>query len=190
MVQAKCKNLIAKPEFIKAKAGIPNAGKLTCKDLPDEPCFCYDGKDFRKVKLGLIDNPNSQKYAKKNIVICSDQDSCQGALLALDCTLFAEGTFGVINKDFTEVYCAEPNGFNKMEGLVADAAGIDQADNDDIQKATDQTTRDTAKGPRETVLLTCVQDSKNPTLTPDQIKDCIGALVREILGTKVAPADL
>lgn len=78
-----------------------------------------------------------------------------------------------------------------VDGIVVpDAAGITAADAADAQKDSDQSARDTAKPLRETALQACVQDSKNPTLTPQQIKDCMAALVREILKDKVAIPDL
>lgn len=78
----------------------------------------------------------------------------------------------------------------EKEILVVDTTGSSAADAADTASAADQLTRDGAQGPRETSLQACVQDSKNPTLTPDQIKSCIAALVREVLGDKVNPVDL
>jgi len=74
--------------------------------------------------------------------------------------------------------------------MVPDVAGQATADTKDAQRLTDAGLRKTAKGTRETSLQQCVQDSKNPTLSPQQIKDCLGALVRQILGNKVAVPDL
>ena len=74
--------------------------------------------------------------------------------------------------------------------IVPDPAGITAADAEDAQKDSDKSARDTARGTREIDLQTCIQDSKNPTLTPQQTKDCIAALVREILKDKVDINDL
>ncbi len=209
----KCVNQIAKSELIKSKADVPNAGKLTCKDLPNEPCFCFDGIDLRKIKAGLVNNPNSPilRAADDSPVKldCDDFSDCQQK--AMDPDLDPETFESVCQSDESQpkwdeisnwpgvtgvtgpwfIWCEKNSGsFNQMDSLVPDAAGIIQADIDDAQKASDKITRDTAKGPRITLLDQCIQNTKNPTLTPEQTKNCLQALVREIRGESVPVGDL
>jgi len=75
-------------------------------------------------------------------------------------------------------------------GLEPDPAGIIAADAEDAQKASDLLTRNNAKTTRKTNLQQCVQDSKNPTLSPSEVKSCLRAIVRELLGSKVGVEDL
>ena len=74
--------------------------------------------------------------------------------------------------------------------LIPDPAGDAQADTEDTARQDEKNTRNTKMAEREVELLDCVQDTKNPTLNPTQTKACIGAIVREILGSKVAVEDL
>ena len=52
---AECMNPIAESEMLKSYAGVPNAGTLTCKDLPNDVCLCLDGIDRRRTVIGLVD---------------------------------------------------------------------------------------------------------------------------------------
>lgn len=164
-------------------------GKAQCVAAESTPCFDISGHNMRYTVVGLIDNLESPTYANRVSEPCSDSATCQAINAIKDCSAFTDA-FVVVAIDFSEVYCAEPNGFNQMPGLVEDAGLKVTADLEDAQKISDQAARDVAKGPREVSLQACVQDSKNPTLTPEQIKLCINALVREMLGDKVEVTDL
>lgn len=78
----------------------------------------------------------------------------------------------------------------EKETLLVDVAGNAAADSDDANAVAEKSARAGAKTIREVSLQQCIQDSKNPTLTPTQTKDCIKAIVRELLGGKVSLVDL
>lgn len=95
---------------------------------------CGNSIDLRREMKGLVDNLDSPKFLKVDQATCIDQESCQTLLEALDCLPHDPDAFGMIAIDFSEVYCAVPNGFNKMDGIVPDPQGIIDADNADVIK--------------------------------------------------------
>ncbi len=165
-----------------------------CMTESGELCFDKAGKDMRGFKVGF------RAIAVLQTLDCVDGADCQAKLDALPaefgCPDLETASFDDKVNWPTLDFVAESRpatGFFlwcQAKILVTDAAGASAATAADNQTAADKSTRDSARGPRETSLQACVQDSKNPTLTPAQIKDCIAALVRETLGNKVAPADL
>lgn len=76
------------------------------------------------------------------------------------------------------------------DNIVIDAAGSQAADTADTQVNDDNKARADAKGPREITLQQCVRDTKKPILTPDETKQCLKAIVRELLGDKVKTGDI
>lgn len=160
-----------------------------CESAESEICLDISGKDMRRYKAGLVDDLSKPKFIKKDISVCTDRASCTPLLAALDCSVHAAGSFPVMVEDFSEVYCAEPNGFEQKDVLIADAAGIVAADIADLQSASDKVLRESKKLSRSVELGQCVQDSKG-TMTPVQQTFCIAALIRELLGNGVAPGDL
>jgi hypothetical protein len=61
-----CMNTIPLSEAVKAVNLEPNAGSKSCKDLPNEPCLCFDGIDWEEVELknGKFVKSNAKKAAK------------------------------------------------------------------------------------------------------------------------------
>ena len=111
-----------------------------------------------------------QNYMKSAKCISEESDVC----------------FNSTGKDLRRVMAGVVDG---LPTLVDDPSGIVAADAEDAQKASDQATRVTKKVDRNIELAQCIQDSKG-TMTPVQQTACIGALVRELLGSRVDPADL
>lgn len=131
---------------------------------------CGRCQDRGRCMKGLVDNLQSPKFIKIDVGVCTDFDSCQTLLLALDCSPHGIGSHAIMVADFSEVYCAKPNGFNKMDGIVPDAPGIIVADKEDSDKEADELDK---KSRRDQ----CDTDSDLPTMTPKQLSDCIRVLM-------------
>lgn len=185
---ARCLNPIAESEFIKAKAGVSNAGFLTCKDLPNEPCYCLDGIDRRHKMIGQVDDLDRQKYSKEDLSVCSDQTNCEINMAGKDCSTHGEGAFGVINQDYTEAYCAKPNGYFQKPGLVADSAGTATAVAADDAKVTEDAAKVSKRITRLSVLVTCAKTAPVDMTAAIQ-KQCLIALARELVRTKLTAAE-
>lgn len=173
---------VSKADFLLRKAGSPN-GTTSYKTKASCGLECFNTTDPRRWQIDFAPIDLSK------IMNCDDSADCSTKIPnVFVCT---EGVAKFDNKDNWPtvpgvgwfLWC-------ETEILVQDAAGIAAADTEDAQISTDKTTRITAKGVREVSLQQCVQDSKNPTLSPQQIKDCLAALVREMLGSKIAIGDL
>ncbi len=93
-------NSLPESEVIKAIALEPNAGSKLCADLPQEPCYSYEGIDWHSAKL--IDNQVLDFIRKDNESACLDEADCQLKLEALVCQ------FGqpIKNLESMSVYCA------------------------------------------------------------------------------------
>ena len=174
-------------------------------ELANTPKKCSDraGQDIRRIKMGLVDDLTDPIFrAPKDspvLVSCADFGDCSsksagacsaepGAIEKWDELASHPDVSGPAGPWF--IWCEIGVGFNQIDGVVIDPAGVTAADAADQKKIDDKIARDAARGPRETSLQQCVQDSKNPTLTPAQSKDCIQAIVRELLGDRVDPTDL
>lgn len=46
-----CNNFIPHSEMLKAIALEPNAGTITCAQLPEEECYCFDGINWEYAEL-------------------------------------------------------------------------------------------------------------------------------------------
>ncbi len=144
--------------------------KSKCEQSESEVCFNIKGKDPRYYIVGLVDNLDDPTYAKRDIQACTDIESCQLILSGKDCSAYAVGTLRLINEGYTEVYCAEPNGYNQMDGLVEDAALKAIADAEDAQKVIDESDRADRRNQ-------CDADSDGPTMTLPQVTACIKVLL-------------
>lgn len=140
-------------------------------------CFEITGKDLRKWKVDLIDNPESPKYNKRGMLPCTDLASCQPLYDALDCSIYDPGSFKVMIMGYTEVYCAEPNGFNQMGSMVSNPDGIIAADKEDNDAITDRANRKTKQNVRNTSLETC---AKMTSMTKLESDACIIAIAKEL----------
>lgn len=179
-----------KKSAVKAPSTIYTKQSL-CQQVESEVCIDISGKDLRHFKAGFRAIDILQTADCLNSADCQSQIDSSNFGCSPDVATFDDKVnwplldFAAESRPSTGFFL-----WCEKEILVADAAGKIAADAADAASAADQSTRDGAKGPRETSLQACVQDSKNPTLTPDQIKTCIAALVREVLGDKVAVPDL
>lgn len=177
-------------------------------------CINTGTKDMRRFMLGQEDNLDSPIFRLPNNspvkLSCFTSADCPGiALGVFDGESFPDrvclgeagsterwdelvnhpGMTGVTGPWF--IWCEKETGnFNQRDIIIIDPAGIIAADAEDAQVVSDKSARDTAKSSRDIELDNCVQSSKNPTLTPQEIVGCIAAMVREIRGNKVAIPDL
>lgn len=110
--------------------------KSKCESIEGEACFDISAKDMRRWMKGQVDDLDSPKYTKEDVSACSGVENCQLNLAGKDCEAdHGPGALGLINIDYTEAYCAKPNGFNQKDGLVTDPAGVTAADAEDAAKA-------------------------------------------------------
>ena len=189
------------------------AKKNTCQSQEGEDCVSITGKDLRRWKMGQVDDldkPNLRAAEDSPVKVdCNDFLDCRNKALDPNgdsnfddnvCLIDNSsarwdelanwpGITGVTGPWF--IWCEKEDGtYQQKDVLVNDAPGSVAADAEDLDKENERVARIAAKGPREVSLQTCVQDTKNPTLSPAQIKACVGALVRELLGEKVNVGDL
>ena len=79
----------------------------------------------------------------------------------------------------------------QAEVVEPDSAGSTAADAEDAQKAADKTARDNARNQRITDKDACVTALNGPAaLTPQEIKDCLGIVMKEVYEPQIAPGDL
>ncbi len=190
---ADCVNKIAKSEFIKRVAQVPNAGLLTCKDLPSEQCFCLDGKsDYRKWKLGFraIDITKTQDC--NNATDCQDTVDEQGFPCPNEKVTFDDKTnwpaldFAAESRPATGFFL-----WCEKQIIVVDAAGAAIADAADAQLVIDNATRATKSAERETGAAACVTAvNGGGVLTNPEIQNCLNVLVKEQFEQLIAPGDL
>ena len=87
-------------EVVKAINLEPNAGSITCEQLPQEQCFDYSGVNWHYAEL--IDNKVIDYISKVDEVACESELDCDDKFAALDC---AEK---IKNYELLSVYCAVP----------------------------------------------------------------------------------
>jgi len=205
----KCVNKIAKSEYIKRQAKIPNAGFLTCKDLPQEPCLCFDGKDDdRRWKLGLIDDLEKPilRAPKDSPVLldCDDFSNCSSKAMNPDDDPLTDDNVCLADNSQPKwdelinhpnvtnligpwfIWCEKETGsFEQKDEIVPDIQGSIDADAEDLKIKQDNDKRSDARVISEAALLQCFQDTKNPTVSPIQVKECLNALAMKVLGSKI-----
>ncbi len=151
--------------------------KAQCESTEGQRCFDISGKDMRRFKKGLVNNLDRPKHQPMDPVPCTDAESCQPLLEAIDCSAHGEGAYGMIKIDFSQVHCAVPNGFMKKDGLVPDPDGIESADTADALKASDAIKRKDKQDTRNIKLSSC---AKMDTMTMAQLISCTRANSREL----------
>jgi hypothetical protein len=84
-------NELPESEIIKAVALSPNAGKLRCKDLPSEPCICYDQvSDWAIVSYTEHEEDDHSKplyEAASNVKACDSDALCSLMIMRGNCTI-------------------------------------------------------------------------------------------------------
>ncbi len=185
---------LSKTDFLSRKSGIRSMTmyrtQLDCELANNEVCIDA-GLDIRRVKIGFSTINVLQTLDCLNAADCSSKVN-----IDFVCADFSVAKFDdKVNwptLDFVGAGRPATGFFLWCEKEIQefDAAGDSAANTEDAQITQDISDRNAARGPREISLQQCVQDSKNPTLTPTQTKDCVRAIVRELLGDKVAIPDL
>tara|TARA_R110000868_G_scaffold356082_1_gene617646 strand:+ start:384 stop:929 length:546 start_codon:yes stop_codon:yes gene_type:complete len=93
-------NTIPESELIKALNKEPNAGSLSCKDLPNEKCYDFSGIDWNYAEL--VDNYVLDYVSQKQYESCLDEADCDDKFSRIVCS---EGT-EIKNYETLSVYCA------------------------------------------------------------------------------------
>lgn len=148
-------------------------------------CFDITGKNINYYVIGQVDNLNEPKYKKKNEIICVGQEQCQQKLESeLDCSGLAEGTLHLINDEFTEVYCAEPNGYKKKPGLVEDPTLKAQYEAKKAEEQADKESKITKREARIQALVGCAK-TKIADMSASVQKNCLRDIARELIKEKL-----
>jgi len=110
--------------------------KAQCDQACSSVCYDISGKDIRKVKMGMV-NSKTVAYSKRDVLSCSDEETCLAAMQSLDCSGYASGSFPMFAEALDEAYCAEPNGFIQIEAIVEESSSEIQkvVDADNLKKA-------------------------------------------------------
>jgi hypothetical protein len=168
------------PKLTYAKRG-------SCESIEKTICFEFSGKDLRRHKIGYKAIDIEKTMNCESETHCYDKIEkrtfiCDGGLAVFDLKVnWPDLDF--VDEEGYFLWC-------KVKALVFDSEGDAKAKQEDAKKESDKETRKNAKGTRETELQKCVQDSKNETLTLKQTRNCINALVKEILGSRLEVEDL
>ena len=167
--------------------------KKKCEQVEGEICFNKELKDVRRWKAGFrpINIPSTMD--------CNDSLDCDSKRTGNDFGCPSGEVVSFDDKanwpglDFTTDARLNTGWFLwcQREQLVFDSVGDAAATSEDSQKASDEAARDSAKGGRTTRLNDCVQNTKGGGTMPGaQVKQCLKALVREVMQRRVDPADL
>jgi len=168
------------------KVYINNLAK--CEANEGQACFDITNKsNMARWMIGPVDDLTKPKHRKRDSQACTDKDSCRAIQLVKDCSAYAKRTFIVIAQDYSEVYCAEPNGYNKKDGLVSNPAGIISDDADKAAKAADKGKR---KSKRDARLLSLESCAKATTLNAAQEEVCIKTIAKELVKERLLETDL
>lgn len=95
-----CVNTIPQSEAEREIKKIPASTTLSCGDLPDEPCLCFDGIILEAAEL--VDNEVVDYVAWKQFESCKDELDCEEKFSRLSCKEGAEKK----NLENMSVYCA------------------------------------------------------------------------------------
>lgn len=185
---ARCLNWISEAELAKAKAGEPDAGAVACK----RNCFCWDGRDLRKVKVGFV------SPAVIDTVDCDDSDHCSQLATEGKISCQDEETAKWDDKanwpglDFAgEIPPRPSNGWFlwcQRKGLVVDPDGVAAADAEDAAKAQERADRQTKGSNRKDAIMACARLKSAPN--DAQLWACLQALARETVREDLGVDDL
>lgn len=148
---------------------------------------CSRCKDVRKCEAGQVDDLAKPRYKKADSGSCVSADDCREKLQNLDCLAHADDAFGVISADFSEIYCAIPDGYHKKPGLVIDAAKAAQADAADNEKAQEQAQK---RAKRQTRLADIASCAKAASLSTAHLQSCVRSLAREVARQRLKASDM
>jgi len=106
-----CSNYIPHSEAVKAIALSPDAGKLSCKDLPQEACYCFDGIDWESATI--IDEVvnGAPIYTVNSQSLCTDEDACKLAMSTLQCDI---GFTAKYRMDNPQAFCERLDGYEQV----------------------------------------------------------------------------
>lgn len=182
--------------------------KQRCEQQEGRECFEISGKDLRRWKIGLVDDLSKPIFrAPKNSPIlldCEDFNDCLSKATNPDDDLLTDDNVCLVDNSQSKwdklinhpniinltgpwfIWCEKETGsFQQKDDIVPDIQGSIDADAEDLKKKQDNDKRNDAGVTAETVLLQCFQNTKNLTVSPIQVKDCLNAIAMKILGLKI-----
>lgn len=112
-----CQNFLPLSEVVKAVNLDAGAGSVTCEQLPQEQCLCYEGINWHTAEIvdNQVDDLTKPLYSKNEVEECSGEADCQAKLSAKECAHQDETAF--TDAEFTEVWCSRLTGYEqKIEG--------------------------------------------------------------------------
>ena len=120
-------NMMPESELISAMNGDVKPRFKSCKELPNEQCFCFKGFVLKASKLvdNMVDDVENPIWeAKSNVLACSDEADCLEKEASHECP----NSYQIFRaKDNSEVYCTRIVAYEqKVEGkkLVHDSAKL------------------------------------------------------------------
>lgn len=84
-----CMNKIPRSEAIKAMSLEPNAGSKTCAELPDDPCYCYDGIDWHSAE-----EAEEVFFDFENEILCETEEECSLRFAEYSCAKGERKNYG------------------------------------------------------------------------------------------------
>lgn len=107
-----CVNTIPMSEAQKAIAQAPGAGKITCKDLPEEDCLCFDGVEWEAAIIvdEIVDG--DPIYTINSQTICESEEDCIAKMQSLVCD---DGFNAKYRMDSPQAFCERLDGYEQVQ---------------------------------------------------------------------------
>lgn len=183
---AACFNKLPKSQVELIGSGKPPEKILWCKDLPGEPCLCYDGVDIRAAKIIPV-MEESPVYDKTDIIDCENEEACDlkmkelQALGELEAHCQGEDITLAHDSEKHEIFC------HRLREIVMVDTGELKVAEDPIKKAVieanDQINRDAQMQKQAEInqAKEYIQSIRNRDLSSEQLKLAVESIVK-ILG--------
>lgn len=175
-----CENFLPKSQLELIASGVDLKDNVKfCKDLPEEECICYEGKDLRFIKIEK-EKVEVPIYAKKHESTCKDNVSCwdllneyvKGEKCSKENGSDKENESGwepIYNPNEMSVYCAKQTGV-KLEETGKSILSEDEVKKQkilqaEIEKETQAAIKETkkieAKGKLKSIQVESIKSTKD-----------------------------